>query len=179
MDFETIKNGIDFIAVLQQRGIELKKRGNRHVALCPFHSDSEPSFVVFPDGHFKCFGCGEYGDVFDFMQKYHGVDFKGALQALGIEQEMLTPEKREEIKKLEDRRETIKAFQMWEVAASNEAGMLCRACRKVLAEIKTEADLDRLGNLYHGLSVWQYHLDILIHGGNEAKLGLFRSGDYG
>jgi hypothetical protein len=47
-----------------------------------------------------------------------------------------------------------------------------------LGNIKTEADLETYGHLYHGLESWQYHLDILVGNDDEAKLGLYNAGLY-
>jgi DNA primase len=173
-----LKQSLDLASIVEGAGIELKRSGSRNVGTCPFHSDETPSFCVFPDGHFKCFGCGEHGDVIDFVQRFHNCDFKEALSILGIRPEGLTPEKREELKQLQRQRERVKAFRKWEVDASNEAGMLCRCARKVLGNIKTEADLETYGHLYHGLESWQYHLDILVGNDDEAKLGLYNAGLY-
>jgi hypothetical protein len=50
---------------------------------CPFHSgDREPSMKIYHDS-FHCFGCGADGDIFDFVQKMEGCDFKTAFKALG------------------------------------------------------------------------------------------------
>jgi len=49
--------------------------------LCPFHGEKEPSFTVYED-NFYCFGCGEHGDVIDFVMKKEGIDFKNALLKL-------------------------------------------------------------------------------------------------
>lgn len=172
------KESVNLISVVERTGIELVRSGSRHVGLCPFHIDTVPSFFVFPDNHFKCFGCQEHGDVINFVQKFYSCDFKEALKYLGIEQGELTPEKRQEIKRLRQRRELVKAFRRWEVDASNEAGLLFRSATKVLANIKTEEHLDRVGSLYHGLESWQYHFDILVGNDDEAKLGLFNAGYY-
>lgn len=43
-------------------GIALVKSGERWKACCPFHSEKTPSFVVYPDGSYYCFGCGVHGD---------------------------------------------------------------------------------------------------------------------
>ncbi len=48
---------------------ELKTQGNRLVGLCPFHDERTPSFTVYADGGFYCFGCGVYGDIVDFHQR--------------------------------------------------------------------------------------------------------------
>lgn len=64
--------------------VNLKKNGpDRYRGLCPFHGEKTPSFNVSPDkGFFKCFGCGEKGDVFAFVQKIKGLDFPGAVKDL-------------------------------------------------------------------------------------------------
>ena len=63
-------------------GTELKQYGNRWQGLCPFHDDNEPSFYVYSDNHFKCFGCGQSGDGIDLVQEVKGFDFKEATQYL-------------------------------------------------------------------------------------------------
>jgi len=56
--------------------VVLKKAGKEYRGLCPFHNEKSGSFYVNPDkGIFKCFGCGEGGDVFAFLQKAKGNDF--------------------------------------------------------------------------------------------------------
>lgn len=49
--------------------IELVPAGSRWRAVCPFHSETFPSFVVFEDGGFHCFGCGASGSLQYVMQK--------------------------------------------------------------------------------------------------------------
>jgi len=67
------------------RYVELKRAGKEWHGLCPFHNEKSPSFYVNEDkGVFNCFGCGEGGDVITFIQKIEGVDFKTALNHLGI-----------------------------------------------------------------------------------------------
>lgn len=72
----------DIVSVIGQR-IELKKKGKDYWSKCPFHPDDTPSFSVNPEGQFfKCFGCGESGDVAAFVQKYDKVDFKQAIDLI-------------------------------------------------------------------------------------------------
>lgn len=54
----------------------------RLFGLCPFHDEKTPSFYVFPDNHFKCFGCQAYGSSIDFIMKRDNVDFIKAVQKL-------------------------------------------------------------------------------------------------
>jgi DNA primase catalytic core len=76
--------------------VPLRKRGNDLVGLCPFHGEKTPSFHVHPDrGFYKCFGCGENGDVFTFAQKIENLSFVDALRLLagkaGVELQAETP----------------------------------------------------------------------------------------
>lgn len=63
--------------------VKLKRAGRSMVGLCPFHKEKTGSFHVSPErGTWHCFGCGEGGDGFSFIEKIEGVDFKGALKML-------------------------------------------------------------------------------------------------
>lgn len=77
-----VKSKTDIISILSDY-IDLKKSGRNFKALCPFHSEKTPSFMVSQELQiYKCFGCGEGGDVFDFLQKYEGMDFYESLKFL-------------------------------------------------------------------------------------------------
>jgi len=57
--------------------------GGSLTGLCPFHEEKTPSFHVTPArGYYHCFGCGEGGDVFDFVQKINNVTFTEAVEYL-------------------------------------------------------------------------------------------------
>ncbi|MGW5383892.1 CHC2 zinc finger domain-containing protein, partial [Nocardia sp. NPDC003963] len=61
--------------------VELRPAGTSLQGLCPFHDERTPSFHVSPDrGLFHCFGCGESGDVFGFLQKHQQIGFPEAVQ---------------------------------------------------------------------------------------------------
>ena len=63
--------------------IKLDKSGVNFKARCPFHNEKTPSFYVSPErSSFYCFGCGEKGDIFSFVEKFEGLDFTGALKVL-------------------------------------------------------------------------------------------------
>lgn len=63
--------------------VKLKRAGKSTIGLCPFHKEKTGSFHVSPErGTFHCFGCGVGGDMFSFIEKIEGVDFKGALKML-------------------------------------------------------------------------------------------------
>jgi hypothetical protein len=74
----------DILEVIGQR-VELRRYGREYVGLCLFHNDRHPSLYVNPDKQvFLCRSCGERGDVFDFIQKLDGLNFREACAALGI-----------------------------------------------------------------------------------------------
>jgi DNA primase len=72
--------------------VELKKRGTRWVGLCPFHQEKTPSFTVNDEGLWHCFGCGEGGDLFKFVQQHEGIDFAEAVRSLAELGGVLIPE---------------------------------------------------------------------------------------
>lgn len=86
---EQIKNSLDIVDVISKY-VVLKKSGHNYSGLCPFHNEKTPSFVVTPSRQiFKCFGCGEGGDVIAFLMKINNQDFKEVIAeqaaVLGIE----------------------------------------------------------------------------------------------
>lgn len=79
---DEVKGRTDIVSIIGER-IELKKAGRNFKAPCPFHGEKTPSFMVSPELQiFKCFGCGEAGDVFAFLEKYEGMEFPEALKYL-------------------------------------------------------------------------------------------------
>jgi len=61
------------------RFVGLRKAGNNWVACCPFHTETEPSFTIYPDGHHHCYGCQVNGDAVDFIQKRESLDTVAAI----------------------------------------------------------------------------------------------------
>ncbi|MGI6727858.1 MAG: DNA primase [Anaerovoracaceae bacterium] len=82
---EEIKSKCDIVDVIG-RYVSLKKAGINYKGICPFHNEKTPSFIVSEDKQiFTCFGCGATGDVIEFIQKYHNLDFHGAIEKLAAE----------------------------------------------------------------------------------------------
>jgi DNA primase len=79
---EAIKAKVD---VVEEIGlvVALHKAGKSFKGLCPFHNERTPSFYVFAETQtWHCFGCNEGGDIFAFVQKQQGLEFREALQYL-------------------------------------------------------------------------------------------------
>ncbi|MBN2409607.1 MAG: DNA primase [Candidatus Aminicenantes bacterium] len=85
----------------------LKKRGRKHVGLCPFHSEKDPSFTVDSEKQlFHCFGCGVGGDVFTLVMEKENLTFPEALNHLAERYHIPMPQKARlspELQKLEEK----------------------------------------------------------------------------
>ena len=75
MNPQALKNTVSLKRICEDDGIKFRKSGNRLKALCPFHAEKTPSFVVFPDNRFHCYGCGVHGTIIDYVCLRDKVDF--------------------------------------------------------------------------------------------------------
>ncbi|MGH9426855.1 MAG: CHC2 zinc finger domain-containing protein, partial [Terriglobia bacterium] len=84
-EIERVKQTNDLMALIQSKGIKLTRKGKQYVGLCPFHADHEPSLIVDPRQQlWNCLGaCREGGDVYKFVMKLEGLDFRQAHLRLG------------------------------------------------------------------------------------------------
>ncbi|MEI7688964.1 MAG: DNA primase [Candidatus Nomurabacteria bacterium] len=79
---EKIKERLSIVDVISSY-IQVEQSGKNFKAKCPFHNEKTPSFFISADrGTYYCFGCGEKGDIFSFVEKFEGADFMGALKLL-------------------------------------------------------------------------------------------------
>ncbi|HUU57693.1 MAG TPA: CHC2 zinc finger domain-containing protein, partial [bacterium] len=81
-DVERVREATDIAAVIGQH-VALTPAGENLKGVCPFHSDTKPSLTVSPAKQlYYCFGCGEGGNVFNFVMKMEGLTFGEALRRL-------------------------------------------------------------------------------------------------
>jgi DNA primase len=79
---EEIRNRCDVVDIISEY-VHLKPAGKGFKGLCPFHEEKTPSFMVSPEKQlFHCFGCGEGGNVFNFLMKYEKLSFFEAVKML-------------------------------------------------------------------------------------------------
>ncbi len=79
---EELKERVDIVDVIGSV-VALKKAGANYKGLCPFHNEKTPSFMVSESRQiFNCFGFGEKGDVYTFIERYYGLDFPEAAEKL-------------------------------------------------------------------------------------------------
>jgi hypothetical protein len=84
INLDKLKRTLDIVEVIG-RYVNLKKAGRNYKALCPFHSEKEPSFMVCPEKQsWHCYGaCNTGGDAIKFVMQYQHLDFKQAISLLG------------------------------------------------------------------------------------------------
>jgi DNA primase len=93
---DKIRESADIIEIIGEI-VQLKKRGQNYIGLCPFHKEKTPSFTVSPDkGIYKCFGCGKAGNVITFISEYHGLNFFESLSTLANKYGTIIPKQTEE-----------------------------------------------------------------------------------
>jgi len=79
---ETLRQRIDLVDVLSSH-LDLKRSGASFKALCPFHEEKTPSFIVHKgDAHYHCFGCGAHGDAIAFLMGHLKMGFAQAVETL-------------------------------------------------------------------------------------------------
>ena len=136
--------------------VALKRAGTVHKGLCPFHAEKTPSFIVTPDREtWHCFGCGEHGDIFTFLMRRDGLDFREALARLaeraGVELSQHTAREDRHRRRL---REALEAAIAWYREVLLQARQAHRA-RTYLAERGlSDETLERFG-IGYALNTWE------------------------
>ena len=81
-DIDSLREQVSIVDVISDY-VQLKKAGRLYKGLCPFHDEKTPSFMVDPSKQlYHCFGCGEGGNVFTFLKKKEGLEFREAVERL-------------------------------------------------------------------------------------------------
>jgi DNA primase len=141
-----------------RRYVELKRAGTGSwKGLCPFHAEKTPSFHVHEQRQFfHCFGCGEKGDVFHFLQMIEGRSFTEVLRDLAhqagvdLPEATLTPAERKAAQEAESERERMlrameEATRFYEAQLGSPAGAAARAYLEKRGISKATAERFRLG----------------------------------
>jgi DNA primase len=131
---DRVRDAVDMVDLVGSR-VELRRAGvNRFEGLCPFHDERTPSFGINPaEKLYYCFGCGQGGDAFKFVQETEGVGFAGALEYLGdrygvalevVEEDPAAARRRAERERLLELLERTAAFYvryLWDSAEAAHA----------------------------------------------------------
>lgn len=82
------------LSAYEQFGFTLKKSGSTWKMCCPFHKEDTPSFVVYPDLSYHCFGCHAHGSYEDFIMFFSG-DSSRIFYVRSLDDIQVTREERE------------------------------------------------------------------------------------
>ena len=97
------------LAAVVGRRMRLARSGRQWKGCCPFHGEKTPSFYVYEDGHYHCFGCGAHGDAIGFVMQSEGAGFMEAVERLAAEAGLDVPKPSPEAAAAEQRRLDIAA----------------------------------------------------------------------
>jgi len=141
-----IKSKLPVVDVVGET-VVLKRAGSAYKGLCPFHAEKTPSFIVTPDREsWRCFGCGEGGDIFTFLMQRDGIDFREALSRLaekaGVELSAQTAKEDRHRRRL---REALEAAIAWYREVLLQANQAAKARAYLDERGLTSETLDRFG----------------------------------
>jgi len=109
---EKVRDASDIVAIVEKLGVSLKKQGQNHWGICPFHDDHHSSLCVSQAKQiFTCFSCGKTGNVFSFITEKEGMSYPEAIRWLAKEAGIKVPEEEltAEQKQANDDRESCRA----------------------------------------------------------------------
>jgi DNA primase len=95
------------LAAVVGRRARLARSGRQWKGCCPFHGEKTPSFYVYEDGHYHCFGCGAHGDAIGFVMQSEGVGFMEAVERLATEASLEVPKPSPEAAEAERQRHDL------------------------------------------------------------------------
>jgi|GEM_PF-124070 len=144
-----IQEAVDITEIISGY-IQLRKSGADYKALCPFHNEKTPSFMVSPSKQvFKCFGCGKGGNVFSFIMAMEKVDFPEAVKIVadkaGIKIEPTTPNPLTHSKKKQILNVLEWATKFFRRILESEEGKLGREYLKKRGVNKQTQDVFKIG----------------------------------
>ena len=168
---EEIKAKIDIVQLIGQ-SVKLSRAGRNFKGLCPFHGENSPSFMVSPErGTWRCFGCGEHGDAFSFLEKYEHLTFVEALEQLakkaGITLTKLTRDAhhRESKQRLYDMHSLAAEFYAYLLAEHPTA----EVAREYLVQRNISAETSKQFTLGYAPNSWQSLTDFLQKKGFQPQ----------
>lgn len=171
---DEIKARLDIVDLISE-SVKLRRSGRNYIGLCPFHAEKTPSFVVSPERQtWRCFGqCNEGGDIFSFLMKKEGWDFREALRFLaaraGVTLETLTPEQQAQKEEHERLRALLEAaalfyrHQLWQTQAGRQALEYLQTVRAL-----KEATIEAFG-LGYAPAGWEVTADHLLSQGYQEQ----------
>lgn len=165
-----VKRSVDITEIVSGY-IPLKRAGTNYKALCPFHEEKTPSFIVTPQRQtFHCFGCGKGGDAISFVMAHENVDYPEAIRILAERSGI--PVKYKEGGKEGIGRDDL--YRVLEWAQGVFRGLLLKApeaetARKFLARRGVTDETSELFNLGYSMDSWDHLLGRARKAGFDDK----------
>ena len=155
--------------------VQLKKAGNNHVGLCPFHAEKTPSFSVNEQKQmFKCFGCGIGGNVYTFLMNHNNMTFPEAIKYLGNRYGIQIPTSHMSAQQKRQLNERDQLFEINQIALSFFQNQLISSVGKNVQKYVTDRGLSddtqkhfQLGFAPDG---WDHVVRLFSRKGVELKL---------
>ena len=170
---EAVRQKADIVEVIAEK-VVLRKSGKNFVGLCPFHQDRKPSFYVSqPKQIYKCFSCGEGGDVLRFVMKLDNLSFSETVLQLGrrygVNIQAESPEKKRQYEQYLSRQE--KLFEILYLAADYYQHVLQspqgEAARKYLKARQISEETQQKFQIGFAPAGWQPLYEYLV---NQKRL---------
>lgn len=159
-----VKEASDIVEIIGER-LNLQRAGTNLKANCPFHGEKTPSFFVNEVmQRYRCFGCGETGDVLNFLEKYEGMTFGEALEYLaeraGIKLEKFVKSQQDDLHdQLLEVLDLTRQYYVY-LLKEHQAGQIAR---DYLAKRKINQESVNLFQLGYSLDEWEGLIKFLHH----------------
>ena len=156
--------------------LQLRQRGNRWIARCPFHADKTPSFYIFQDNGWMCFGCQESGrDAADLVGRVLNIKPVEAARMIardfGLQDTRpVSSDVRRQIQEIKRKRELEAAFKKWRDKTYAGLCVLYRSCGKIIADGTDNAGFAAACQIESRV---EYLLDVLLRGTLEEQIEFF------
>ena len=187
-DIDRLREQVSIVDVISDY-VQLKKAGRLFKGLCPFHDEKTPSFMVDPSKQlYHCFGCGEGGNVFTFLKKKEGLEFRDAVERLAsrsgftLHYEGVSREATE----AESRRSRLYRVNQWAADTYHDAledGKMGKAARDYLASRGMGGEAVEAFGLGFAPNSWDFLYRQAMHKGFAAQdflaVGLGLKGERG
>ncbi len=164
---EQVRHAADIVAVISEY-ITLKKSGANFQALCPFHTEKTPSFIVNVERQiFKCFGCGKAGNVFHFLMAISGIPFPEAIKQVANRYNIPLPSLGDDYNKEHEQRENLLEVLKW----------CCDFFQKELTSERGKTAREYLGNRhFRQETIEQFRLGFAPHDQERLYQSALHSG---
>jgi hypothetical protein len=150
--------------------VELREHGNTLRGLCPLHDRDgrNPSFVIWENGRWRCWSCGESGDRITLVMKLHGMTYPQALEYLG--ESKPRPTGAEKAKQTRERKQRVKA-EWRERDLVWTLGQLVRVGNKAVRALTPE-NFDQYAVVVDAVATWTRWHDVFVYGDKAERAAL-------